>query len=118
MYVGGRQEGDLGNKTFLEQHVGGHGALGDFLVAKLDTIKMGDSPTVLYLLRGDPDDPTAPHWGGSFVKTDHGPYYWTDSAAPQLAEGQYPGAKTVNVWREDYLRDWQKRMEKDGINVQ
>jgi len=111
MYVGGNQDGDLGNKTFLDQHVRGHGALGDFLVAKLDAIKMGDSPTVLYLLWGDPDDPTAPHWGGSFIKTDHGPHYWTDSADPQLAEGQYPGAKTVNVWREDYLRDWQKRMQ-------
>ncbi|MDQ1256396.1 MAG: hypothetical protein QG656_992 [Candidatus Hydrogenedentes bacterium] len=114
MYVGGNQDGDLGNKTFLDRHVRGHGALGDYLVAKLDAIKMGDTPTVLYLLRGDPGDPTAPHWGGSFVKTDHGPHYWTDSADPRLAEGEYPGAKTVNVWREDYLRDWGKRMEKGG----
>ncbi|MCC6490630.1 MAG: DUF1593 domain-containing protein [Candidatus Hydrogenedentes bacterium] len=112
MYVGGDQSGEWNNKTFLDQHVRGHGALGDFLVEKLDAIKMGDSPSVLYLLKGDPNDPTAPHWGGSFVKTDHGPNYWTDNPDPQLAEGKYPGAKTVNTWRVEFLRDWQERMDR------
>ncbi|GMV94444.1 MAG: hypothetical protein AMXMBFR82_42220 [Candidatus Hydrogenedentota bacterium] len=110
MYVGGKQDGDLGNKTFLDAHVRGHGALGDFLVEKLDAIKMGDTPSVLYLLAGDPADPTAAHWGGQYVKTDHGPHYWTDSTDPELAEGKYPGAKTVNMWREEYLKDWRDRM--------
>ncbi|MFA6241526.1 MAG: DUF1593 domain-containing protein [Candidatus Hydrogenedentales bacterium] len=112
MYVGGRQDGEWGNKTFLDQHVLGHGALGDFLVAKLDAIKMGDSPSVLYLLKGDANDPTSQHWGGSFVKTDHGPYYWTDSTAADLVEGKFQGAKSVNVWREDFLRDWRDRMDR------
>lgn len=112
MYVGGRQDGEWGNKAFLDQHVRGHGALGDFLVGKLDAIKMGDSPSLLYLLMGNPDDPTAPHWGGSFVKTDHGPHYWTDSPAPDRVEGKYPGAKTVNAWREDFLKDWRDRMDR------
>jgi hypothetical protein len=111
MYVGGNQDGDLGNKAFLDAHVRGHGALGDLLVEKLDAIKMGDSPSVLYLLAGDPNDPTAEHWGGSFVATDHGPQYWTDNPDPALAEGRYPGAKTVNRWREAFLRDWQRRMD-------
>lgn len=112
MYVGGQQEGEWGNQAFLDQHVRGHGALGDFLVDKLGAIKMGDSPSVLYLLMGDPDDPTAPHWGGSFVKTDHGPHYWTDSADPALVEGKFPGAKTVSIWREEFLRDWRDRMDR------
>jgi hypothetical protein len=111
MYVGGEQSGDLGNKSFLEAHVRGHGALGDLLVSKLGAIKMGDSPSVLYLLAGDPSDPAGAHWGGSFVATDHGPQYWTDSPDPALAEGKYPGAKTVNRRRESFLRDWQERME-------
>ncbi|MCB9769207.1 MAG: DUF1593 domain-containing protein [Candidatus Omnitrophica bacterium] len=111
MYVGGNQQGDLDNRTFLERHARGHGALGDFLVSKLDKIKMGDTPSVLYLLHGDPNNPEAEHWGGSFVKTEHGPHYWTDSSLPDLAEGKYPGAKTVNRWREDFLRDWQRRLE-------
>ncbi len=112
MYIGGNQDGDLGNKSFLDRHVRGHGALGDFLVDKLDAIKMGDTPSLLYLLRGNPDDPTGPHWGGQFVATGHGPHYWTDDPAPAQQEGRYAGAKTVNRWREDFLRDWQRRMER------
>lgn len=112
MYVGGNQEGERGNTAFVDDHVRGHGALGDFFANKLGAIKMGDSPSVLYLLRGEPDDPTAPHWGGCFVKTDHGPHYWTDSADPAVAEGRFPGAKTVNRWRADYLDDWRSRMDR------
>ncbi|NUN96989.1 MAG: DUF1593 domain-containing protein [Candidatus Omnitrophica bacterium] len=111
MYVGGNQEGDLGNKTFLDEHVRGHGALGDLLVEKLPAIKMGDTPSVLYLLAGDPDNPESDHWGGRFVPNGHGPRYWTDSQDPALREGKYPGAKTVNRWREAYLRDWRTRMD-------
>jgi hypothetical protein len=112
MYMGGKQDGDLGNRAFVERHVKGHGALGDLFFAKKRDIKMGDTPSVFYLFRGDPDDPTAPHWGGSFRKTDHGPHYWTDRTDPDAKDRGKPGAKTVNRWREDYLRDWQRRMER------
>ncbi len=111
MYVGGRQSGDLGNREFVERHVRGHGALGDFYYAKKKDIKMGDTPSVLYLLRGDPDDPTKDHWGGRFVADRHGPNYWTDDPNPNHREGNRDGAKTVNRWREQYLRDWQVRMD-------
>ncbi|MGB2823598.1 MAG: hypothetical protein WBF17_21640, partial [Phycisphaerae bacterium] len=60
----------------------------------------------------DPNDPAGPHWGGAFVRTKHGPHYWTDDADPDRAEGRRNGAKTVNQWRGDYLRDWQKRMDR------
>jgi len=112
MYVGGDQEGDLHNRAFVDTHVQGHGALGQLFRDKLPAIKMGDTPSFLYLLRGDADDPTGEHWGGSFVATEHGPHYWTDSPDPALAEGRYPGAKTVNRWREDFLRDWAGRMDR------
>ena len=111
MYIGGRQEGDLGNRAFLSRHVRGHGALGDFLVAKKADIKMGDTPTLLYLLRGNPDDPTGSHWGGAFIRPDSKRPYWTDDRRAELREGDKAGAKTVNRWRTDYLRDWQRRME-------
>jgi hypothetical protein len=111
MYVGGNQVDDLDNKAFLDRHARGHGALGQLLVDKLPAIKMGDTPSVLYMLAGDPDDPTGEHWGGAFVATDHGPNYWTDSPDPALKEAKYNGAKTVNKWREAYLRDWQSRMK-------
>lgn len=111
MYVGGDQAGDLGNSTFVAEHVRHHGALGDFFHDKKADIKMGDSPSVLYLLFGDPDQPDAEHWGGMFRATGHGEHYWTDLADEPYREGRYDGAKTVNKWRVEYLRDWQTRME-------
>jgi len=111
MYVGGDQNGDLGNAMFVEEHIRHHGALGDFFFGKKADIKMGDTPSVLYLLSGDPDEPASPHWGGQFRTTDHGPHYWTDLSDAQYSEGRYEGAKTVNVWREAYLRDWQTRLD-------
>jgi Cellulose-binding Sde182, nucleoside hydrolase-like domain len=121
MYVGGNQKDDLGNRSFLAQHVNGHGALGDFLLAKKADIKRGDTPSLLYLLRGNPNSPASDHWGGRFVKTDHGPDYWTDDPDPAWKTDRYPGAKTVSQWRADYLRDWRNRMDRalaSGTDVQ
>jgi len=112
MYMGGRQDGQWGNRAFLARHVKGHGALGDLLVRKKADIKMGDTPSVLYLLRGDANDPTGDHWGGAFVGTGHGPNYWTDNPAASLAERGKRGAKTVNKWRQAYLSDWMERMDR------
>jgi cellulose-binding protein len=68
-FVGGDQSGDLGNRAFVTAHVTGRGALGGFFAALLDgTIKMGDSPSVGYLLRNTLDDPSRPGWGGQFVR--------------------------------------------------
>ena len=117
MYVGGLQEKDLGNREFLARHVKGHGALGDLLVRKKADIEMGDTPSVLYLLRGDPEDPTGESWGGSFVRPDPQRTYWTDNPDPALREAAFPGARTVNRWRPQYLRDWQQRMAGGGIYV-
>ncbi len=110
MYVGGNQSGDLGNRAFVERHVKGHGALGDFYYGKKKDVKMGDTPSVLYLMRGDPNDPTKHHWGGCFVADPRRPHYWRDDPDPRYKEGRNAGARTVNRWREQYLRDWQARM--------
>lgn len=117
-YNGGNQDGDLGNKTFIQEHIAGHGALGEeFTKLKAagvqhGAIKMGDTPSVAYLLKGNPDDPSSPHWGGNFAKVEGRPNWWTDRTDPELKVGNYPGAKTVSKWREDYLRNWQKRMDR------
>jgi len=114
MHNGGDQSGDLDNSTFVAEHVRHHGALGDFFCGKKTDIKMGDSPSVLYLLFGNPDQPAAQHWGGMFRATEHGAHYWTDLTDLQYREGRYDGARTVNAWREKYLRDWQARMDWAG----
>lgn len=67
-FVGGNQSDTWGNKTFVTTSVSEAGALGRYFAALLDgTIKMGDSPSVGYLLRNTLDDPTQPGWGGQFV---------------------------------------------------
>ena len=116
MYIGGDQSDDLGNLAFVKRHVKDRGALGAFYYSKKHDIKMGDTPSVLYIMRGNPDDPTAEHWGGAFLPTNHGPHYWIDNGDPELREREFNGAKTVNKWRVDYLRDWQKRMERLPVN--
>ena len=68
-FTGGNQAGDWGNAAFVRAHVAGHGALGDFFTTLLQgTLKMGDSPSVGYLLHGTPEDPSQPGWGGRFVR--------------------------------------------------
>jgi hypothetical protein len=214
-FVGGEQSGELGNKEFVRQHIAGHGALGDFFASKLGSIKMGDTPSVGWLLKGTPEDPTQPGWGGQFVRAWERPHsvfnrlttaddrieifgilelvlplgdgaperpeaqllvenqsligdapgdgtmrfrfcpkaatayrftvrsnvpalhgitggitavapadiaaqqpppqfsnWWSDDPAPDSAEGEHSGAKTVNRWRKDYLRDFASRMDR------
>jgi hypothetical protein len=48
--------------------------LGDFFVGKKADIKMGDTPSVGWLLKGTPDDPSQPGWGGRFVRAWARPY--------------------------------------------
>lgn len=217
-FNGGNQTGELGNQSFVNAHIQGHGALGKFFCNLLDnTIKMGDTPSVGYLLRGNPEDPTSPSWGGQFVPvharpntvfhrnttrddivemfslvefvfqgprldmdrdtpvfkmlvkgqefsgyyTGDGEYrirfmpkslgywsyliqsnipeldglqgefasvpessvnrgrdplllpnWWSDDLDPNLKDGIIAGSKTVNMWREDFLRDFQARMDR------
>lgn len=64
-----RQPGEASgpdNEEFVRQHAAGNGALGEFFAAQLPQLKMGDSPTVTWLLHGALD-PATPSWGGRFV---------------------------------------------------
>ena len=68
-FVGGDQSGDLGNASFVNAHIAGHGALGEYFTTHLKgVIKMGDTPSVVYLRIGNPGDPTQPRWGGQYVR--------------------------------------------------
>lgn len=73
-FTGGEQTGDWGNSEFVKRFVLGKGVLGDLFAAKLDTLKMGDSPSVGWLLSGNPENPAQPGWGGQYVRTTSRPY--------------------------------------------
>jgi hypothetical protein len=215
-FTGGNQKGEWSNSGFVAAHVRGRGALGEFFATLYDgALKMGDSPSVGYLLHGTAEDPSRPGWGGQFVRVWDGrkstfdrltieadtveafgvveialpvpngmsrthaarmivdgripavaandgrvlrlrfsprdakvwPYvirsdfagldgltgrftalpppasrtarpssshhnWWSDDPSPAAAEGIHPGAKTVNMWREAYLRDFAQRLER------
>ena len=68
-FTGGDQAGKLGNASFVAANVAGRGALGEYFATHLrGTIKMGDTPSLTYLLHNNPEDPTQPGWGGRFVR--------------------------------------------------
>ncbi|MEP7343553.1 MAG: DUF1593 domain-containing protein [Acidobacteriota bacterium] len=68
-FTGGNQTGEWGNREFVAAHIAGRGALGDFFNTRLKgVIKMGDTPSVGWLLHGNPAEPSQPGWGGKFVR--------------------------------------------------
>lgn len=217
-FVGGKQDENLGNKSFVSNHVSEHGNLGVYFEKQLDgVIKMGDTPSVAYLLKGTPKQPENPSWGGHFTKVknrpkkvykrnttledeievfgilelvfkgpnqsldhdksafslfvegdefegfycgngeyrvrfmpkttgtwsyltkskiaeldrqsgqftsveetaegrasdcNHYPHWWSDVLDEQYTEQEHRGAKTVNMWREQFLRDFQNRLDR------
>ena len=60
---------DYKSDAFYEKFIKGKGTLGNDFGNYYDgSIKMGDTPSVAYLLNGDPNDPSGESWGGSFQK--------------------------------------------------
>ena len=73
-FLGGKQSGQWGNKAFADHRIAGKGALGKLFISKKAEIKMGDTPSLGWLLKGTPQDPTQPSWGGRYVGTAQRPY--------------------------------------------
>lgn len=64
-----------GNKYFIN-YLNGAGYLGnDFKKYYNGNVKMGDTPSLLYLLKGNPNNPLGESWGGSFEKFTHSPRF-------------------------------------------
>ena len=54
---------------FYEKHLANTGEVGkDFANYYKGNVKMGDTPSLLYMMDGNPNDPTKECWGGSFEK--------------------------------------------------
>lgn len=57
-------------KNFYEYAMKGNGVMGDDFINYYEGIvKMGDTPSLLYMMDGDPEDPTKDSWGGKFTPT-------------------------------------------------
>ena len=110
MYKGGFQDGDWGNESFVNRYVKDYGALGKLFWEKKKDIKMGDTPSVLFFLSGNPDNPTLSSWGGTFYQPFSDRNYWTDLPDENLRQDNFDGAATVNRHRALYLKDWAERM--------
>jgi hypothetical protein len=101
-FVGGDQSGAWGNETFVANQVAGRGALGDYFAEGIafrgeqrSTLKMGDSPSLAYLLEGVPDDPAHGSWGGRFVRAwDRGRLVWR---RPPQADDQAETFRVVEI---------------------
>ncbi|MDT0677585.1 nucleoside hydrolase-like domain-containing protein [Autumnicola musiva] len=63
---------DTSVKNFYKSHIKNRGAMGrDFGNYYGGVIKMGDTPSVLYLLNGNHESPAGLSWGGSFVPLEY-----------------------------------------------
>ena len=77
------------SSDYYEKYIKGAGYLGqDFKSYYKGEIKMGDTPSLLYLMHGDPENPSTESWGGSFEKINYssrmvynGPSDLTDTVA-------------------------------------
>ena len=124
VYQTGKQDGEWGNITFIEQNIRGLGSDHDGLFDEVcgdafpiagwpkGSLKEGDSPTLLHLLSpvfggvGNVDDPTAESWGGRYYRPepDQFPNYYTD-----LDADANTCQETISKWRLAYLGHWKER---------
>ncbi len=60
--------------NYYDRYIDGAGYMGkDFKKYYSGNVKMGDTPSLLYMMDGDPNNPLKESWGGSFEKFDHSP---------------------------------------------
>ncbi len=65
---------NLNPGNYYDRCISGAGNLGaDYKNYYKGNVKMGDTPSLLYMMDGDPNNPYRESWGGSFVKFNHSP---------------------------------------------
>ncbi len=116
-FVGGNQSGQWSNSGFVAKHVAGKGALGDFFNTQLGgTIKMGDTPSVGWLLFGDPVDPTRLGWGGRLIRAREKPsVHWLQFGRPPEPTQPGWGGQFVRAWERPHLIFNRLTTQKDRI---
>ncbi|PKA98569.1 uncharacterized protein DUF5060 [Flavobacteriaceae bacterium MAR_2009_75] len=60
---------NINTENYYKNFIEGRGHMGKDFVNYYDgEIKMGDTPSLAYVMNGDPNDPLGESWGGSFTK--------------------------------------------------
>lgn len=76
-FTGGNQEGEWSNDGFPAKYIKDKGAMASFFMTQLGgSIKMGDTPSLAWLLKGDRENPENPGWGGQYIRVWDRPYYY------------------------------------------
>lgn len=69
-FIAQNKVADKYNAGYYDEYLRGAGHIGaDFLNYYKGIPKMGDTPALLYVMDGDPDNPQGESWGGSFEPT-------------------------------------------------
>ena len=75
-FISDNKKKDAFNTLYYEEYVKNAGHMGaDFINYYDGIVKMGDTPSLLYLMHGDPDNPQGDSWGGSFEQLKNSPRY-------------------------------------------
>lgn len=73
-FIADDKKNDKFNKLYYDNCIKGAGHLGeDFINYYGGNVKMGDTPSLLYMMDGDPNDPLKESWGGSFERLTYTP---------------------------------------------
>lgn len=110
-FTGGFQDGQYNNKSFVANHINGHGRLGHFFAAQLGgSIKMGDTPSVAWLTHGDPINPEKEGWGGHFVRAWKRPYSMFHTMPTKDSEMEVFGILEISIpiqnSSKDHVKAW------------
>lgn len=83
------EPGTINTSDYYDKVISGSGNLGiDFKKYYNGEIKMGDSPSLFYMMDGNPDIPERENWGGSFEKISYSPrsiYHQTTTLKDSVA---------------------------------
>ncbi len=73
-FIGDTKVKDIFNAGYYDAFIRDAGYLGkDYAKYYKGQSKLGDTPSLLYIMDGDPNDPYKESWGGSFRKVTHTP---------------------------------------------
>ena len=68
-FIGNKKIADRYNGNYYDTYIKGAGHLGaDYINYYKGQSKLGDTPSLLYMMDGDPNDPYKESWGGSFAR--------------------------------------------------